>query len=458
MKKITLLFMLFFAIVSTNAQNYLISFAATGASTTLDSIKTENLTQSTSLTILGGDVLHLSGTVGINELTINEEMIKVSPNPMQEKAEISFYAKQAGNTSLFIYEISGKKVLQTNANHTKGIQKYQVSGLKEGVYFIKISGENYFHTSKLIIQNTIRIEAKIEYLGNEKTETVSVKPEITANKTKGTKSTIDMAYTTGDNLRFIGYSGTYSTTVLDVPTADETITFNLSSHTCGDTLTDIRNGKTYSTVLIGSQCWMAQNLNIGSKIAGATNQANNSTIEKYCYNDLETNCDIYGGLYQWAETVQYLNGATNTTSWNPLPMGNVQGICPSGWHIPTHDEWTTLERTVCTSATCATDFPYNNTTTGYRGTDEGNKLKESGTSHWANGNNGTNSSNFTALPGGYRDTDNTFYNISTFGYWWTATAYSSSYAWNRNPYYSFATVFRYGYHKAYGFGVRCVKD
>jgi uncharacterized protein (TIGR02145 family) len=156
--------------------------------------------------------------------------------------------------------------------------------------------------------------------------------------------------------------------------------------------------------------------------------------------------------------VQYLNGATNTTSWNPVPTGNVQGICPTGWHIPTHDEWTTLERAVCTSGTCATDFPYDNTTTNYRGTDEGGKLKETGYTHWISPNTGaTNSSNFFALPGGYRITVGSFYFVSYFGYWWTATE-SGALAWSRYLYYNNAQVTRSTLSKAYGFSVRCVKD
>ena len=241
-------------------------------------------------------------------------------------------------------------------------------------------------------------------------------------------------------------------------TAVDSITFyqaGSGSFTCGGTLTDTRDGKTYSTILIGSQCWMAQNLNIGSKIAGANEQANNSTIEKYCYNDLETNCNVYGGLYQWAETVQYLNGATNTTSWSPVPTGNVQGICPSGWHIPTDAEWCTMENTV----EAGTDASCN--TTGWRGTATGGKLKEAGSIHWTATNEcgGTcNTSGFTALPGGCRFTDGSFNNISYNGSWWTATEYDATTAWYRILDYSTATVYRYGNVKANGFSVRCLKD
>ena len=94
-------------------------------------------------------------------------------------------------------------------------------------------------------------------------------------------------------------------------------------------------GKIYNTIQIGTQCWLAGNLDVGTQINGSANQTNNSTIEKYCYNDDPANCTTYGGLYQWAEAVAYTNGATNISSPSPAFTGNIQGICPTGWHIPT---------------------------------------------------------------------------------------------------------------------------
>jgi hypothetical protein len=218
MKKITVLFLVIFAIAKINAQNYLISFAGTGVSTTVDSVKVENLTQGTSLTLLGGDILHLMGAVGINEMAANDETIQVCPNPMQGQAEISFYAKQAGNTQLSIYNISGRKVLQTVDDLSQGVQKYQIVGLKQGMYFINISGETYFYKAKLISLNTTQSETKIKYSGNEK-------PEVYAANLRSTKSTITMAYTTGDNLSYKGFSCINSTIIYDVPTSTKTVTF-----------------------------------------------------------------------------------------------------------------------------------------------------------------------------------------------------------------------------------------
>lgn len=115
---------------------------------------------------------------------------------------------------------------------------------------------------------------------------------------------------------------------------------------CPGTATVSYGGQTYHTVQIGTQCWMKESLNNGTRIDGYQDQTDNSAIEKYCYNDYEPNCDVYGGMYQWAEAVQYRNGATNTTSWSPVPTGNVQGICPAGWHLPADAEWTTLSNSI----------------------------------------------------------------------------------------------------------------
>jgi len=216
----------------------------------------------------------------------------------------------------------------------------------------------------------------------------------------------------------------------------------ISCSSCGVPITDARDGKNYNTVLIGTQCFMAQNLNIGTKINGTTEQTNNQVIEKYCYNNNDANCDVYGGLYQWAEMVQYLNGATNTISWNPVPTGNVTGICPGGWHLPTDAEWTVLT-----------------TFLGGEGV-AGGKMKEVGLAHWASPNTGaTNSSGFTALPGGYRHSSGNFYYLTSYAHFWSSTEYSSEGAWRRYLYYNSVNVSRdSSYYKIFGFSARCVQN
>ncbi len=194
-------------------------------------------------------------------------------------------------------------------------------------------------------------------------------------------------------------------------------------------ITDSRDGKTYNTVLIGDQCWMKENLNIGTRINGIQDQTNNQVIEKYCYDDLESNCDIYGGLYQWNEAMQYVTTA------------GVQGICPAGWHFPTTDELSTLANFLGGSNAA------------------GGKMKETGTIHWQSPNTGaTNSSGYTALPGGYRSIDGYFYSLTSYAYFWESSDYSSSEAYRYYLIYGYNHLSGYVYSKIFGYSVRCVQD
>jgi uncharacterized protein (TIGR02145 family) len=233
---------------------------------------------------------------------------------------------------------------------------------------------------------------------------------------------------TGLTLNTLYYVRAYATNSLGTAYGNEVSFTTLApGFTCGDIVS--YEGKTYNTIQIGTQCWFQENLNVGTKINGSQNQSNNSIIEKYCYNDLESNCDVYGGLYQWNEMMQY-----STTP-------GVQGICPTGWHLPTDAEWTTL-----------TDY------LGGAGV-AGGKMKEAGTAHWSPPNTGaTNSSGFTALPGGSRANNGNFYGFTLNAYFWSSTEYSSAYAWGRDLYYNDEDVDRNYNLKTNGFSVRCVRD
>jgi uncharacterized protein (TIGR02145 family) len=198
---------------------------------------------------------------------------------------------------------------------------------------------------------------------------------------------------------------------------------------CLSPITDTRDGKTYNTVLIGTQCWFAQNLNVGSRIDRSLIQTNNGTIEKYCYNDDVNNCNVYGGLYQWDETMHY-----STTE-------GAKGICPTSWHLPTDAEWTTLT-----------------TFLGGEGV-AGGKLKETGLSHWAPPNTGaTNSSGFTALPGGYSYLSNLFGGLTYYPSFWSSSLYDATDAWSRYLFFNDESVGRQNDIYALGFSVRCLKD
>jgi len=207
---------------------------------------------------------------------------------------------------------------------------------------------------------------------------------------------------------------------------------------CGQTLTDTRDGKVYNTVQIGNQCWMKENLNIGTRIAGSSNQTNNGTIEKYCYDNDENNCTAYGGLYQWDEMMQY--------SLTP----GIQGICPAGWHLPTDAEWCTLTTFLDVNVNCASET--------WNGVDAGGKMKETGYIHWLSPNVGaTNSSGFTGLPGGARNTGGWYGSLTDRGHFWSSTSYLSTLAFIRALDFNGQQVGRGASPKTDGFSIRCIK-
>ena len=189
-------------------------------------------------------------------------------------------------------------------------------------------------------------------------------------------------------------------------------------------------GKSYSTVLIGNQCWFKENLDVGMMISASGNQyqEDNGITEKFCYQDDVTNCSVYGGLYQWNEMMNYTTQEGN------------QGICPLGWHIPSDNDWNIL--------------------IGYLGevSVAGGKLKEAGTLHWNSPNTGaTNVSGFTALPGGDCDGGGGFLGQGIVARFWSSYGIDN-WAYYRSLFYDREDVSRNNMGKVNSLSVRCIKD
>lgn len=189
-------------------------------------------------------------------------------------------------------------------------------------------------------------------------------------------------------------------------------------------------GQLYHTVIIGNQCWMKENLNVGTKISGSSNQSNNGVIEKYCYTNDNNDCNTYGGLYQWNEMMNY------------SIVAGIQGICPAGWHLPTFVEWVELASFLGGESIA------------------GGKMKS--IDRWDSPNTGaTNSSGFSALPGGCRVTNGNFSQATEAGYFWSSTEDNSP---NTDSYYTYlhysvaSVEHDDSSNKYYGYSVRCLKD
>jgi len=454
MKKITFLILSIFVTTNIYSQIYVITFTANGASTTLDSVKVENITQSTEVMCYTGDVLHLIlNSTSVNKFESTNESINVYPNPVQDLSEISFFVKQQGMTTLSIYDVTGKEVLKDEKVLSIGIHKYNITGLKQGVYLINISGKDFFYTSKIISRNSLNGVAQLQYIGSEQQEVV-------IKNTKSTKGIVVMDYTAGDNLIFTGYAGNFNVIVNDVPTESKNIDFVFNS-ACGQLFEDNRDGNMYPTVHLGNQCWFAKNLAylplVHSNSEFAT-QGNNSQpgygVYGYDGNSVsiaksQSNYATFGVLYNWFAAMA---GATSSSS-NP---SGIQGICPSGWHLPSDAEWTQLTDYLSSNSQYCCGGISTRIAKSLAATT--NWITNSGTCAIGNNLSINNSSGFTALPGGDRYNDGTFGNVGNIGDWWGATEDDATDAWYRSMYYSNSNVTRGSYYKKYGFSVRCVRD
>jgi uncharacterized protein (TIGR02145 family) len=198
---------------------------------------------------------------------------------------------------------------------------------------------------------------------------------------------------------------------------------------CPGTPTVDYAGKMYNTVLVGNQCWLKENLDVGALILSVNGATDNDTIEKYCYGDDPANCARYGGLYQWTEAMQYATA----------PGG--QGICPPGWHIPTLAEYDVLGQTV---------------------NHDGNALKAAG--QGSGGGAGTNTSGFSAMLAGYRY----YLGYTTLlgtGYYWSSTESAAANAnylglagYNESIYLGSSIDGVREARKDEGFSLRCLQD
>ena len=209
------------------------------------------------------------------------------------------------------------------------------------------------------------------------------------------------------------------------------------------TVTDM-DGTTYSTVTIGGQIWMAENLRTtkyrdGSAIPEVTDNAawqGLSTGAWSNYGNFAGNNATYGKLYNWHA------------------VNDARGLCPQGWHVATDAEWKTLETTLGLPASELN-------IAGYRGDAEnvGGKMK-SAIDLWEPPNTGANnSSGFSGLPGGHRNADGQFVGVRYYGDWWSATQVDAMYAWSRSLDNEDPGIYRYGdLSKKDGSCVRCLRD
>ena len=204
--------------------------------------------------------------------------------------------------------------------------------------------------------------------------------------------------------------------------------------------TDARDGKTYKTVMIGTQVWMAENLNY---------DYNRNTAKSYCYNGNADSCAKYGRLYTWAAAMDSAakfseTGETCGYGKTCYSARRVRGVCPEGWHLPDTTEWGSLKKSVADSL-----FDGDISDAGYA-------LKSK--SGWFNGGNGSDAFGFGALPAGRLNDEGKFDKVLTTASFWSSTEYFANSAYLVELNYDKTTLDTYNYYKKLARSVRCVKD
>ncbi|MDP2722062.1 MAG: FISUMP domain-containing protein [Bacteroidales bacterium] len=392
----------------------------------LDSLLVKNISRDCDTVIYSPDTtLVLFYTVGIPEKTKNTFSISQNyPNPaIHGNTSFDVFMPESGQIRMQLFNIYGNAVLDYSNNMTQGKYTFDILNLNQNTYMLTASVTG---SSKSI---------KMMSFGNKSKGVPELIQRSYSNISSNLKT--DYAFTPfefeqGDTLWYIGYSITPgmitgSDVIESIPQSDTTIIFDIiEGIPCQGTEAVKYDGHLYPTVQIDEQCWLKENINIGLMINGDTNMTNNGVIEKYCYNNEPENCEIYGGLYQWDELMQY------TT------QDESQGICPPEWHV-------------------ASDNDFNELTLNHSGSD----LKETGTSHWSTGNYGTNSTGFTALPAGYRGYNSGVFEMLREGAdFYLSTVYlpNPETVWYRSLYYASSWVVGGNVWKTHGDSVRCVKD
>ena len=404
----------------------------------LDSIKVKNRTQGgdttlfwpdTTLTlgITPGDLLLYIGYITgypIGVFDINHEKNKFQlyqnfPNPVKDQCNVTLYVPEKGIVNVVVSDIQGRMVINNYWQFDKGLHSFLFTPGHGNLFFLSARWNGIIRSVKILAEGD----------NSEKNCTLDC--------------TGDVARKPGLKASF--YSGNLimkESGILDTPENNETYTFQFATNIpCPGTPTVIYEGQVYNTIQIFSQCWLKENMNVGSMIDSNQNMYDNGVIEKYCYKNEEDSCTKYGGLYQWNEMMQYSS------------QQGTRGICPHGWHLPTDEEWKILE------GTADSQYGIGDKTWGeypYRGFDAAKNLKT--TNGWFMGGNGTDLFGFAGLPGGGHHVYGNFVGLHKSGIWWTSTERNNINAEYRIMDYIYPVVTKMYDYKEFGHSVRCLRD
>lgn len=417
----------FVSIRSFGQQNINLSFEAQhyeGQHVHLDSTKVINLSRNCDTTIYSPDtILSLPYYVGILETEIGKpfELIDLYPNPSRSGSFL-FSIKTGSNINVFISVVdqNGRLVLNKEDYHViKGKTKFQLETQSHGLCFLMVETESF------------KISKKLFSIGEVCAATRLTRIATSSNFKKQINSQNPFWFIPGDTLWCIGYSispeGVPSSDIIEVsPKSSTHYLFTVfEGMPCDDCPGVMYGDYLYPTVKVESQCWLKENLQIGNMISGDSAMKDDGIIEKYCYDNLQENCEEYGGLYQWNELMQYTE------------KEGTQGICPEGWRVATDDDYL--------------EMIYDHS---------GPKCVERGDLHWlpSYNANATNEKGWTARAGGFNNfLYNKFEFLKMHSSYYSSTKMDYDWVWyiefNKNGAIFFGTAPKFSGHS-----VRCIQN
>ena len=414
----------------------------------MNSILIENLSQGGDTTLYEPDtVLVLDYITGINHpYSIDGKKLMLSqnfPNPMHGKSEVNLSLPNSGSVLMLVSDIMGRELVRKEFQLEKGVHTFLCYPGRESIYFLTVKAGGQIQSLKMFNTPARSGSTKRFQMVYNGPNSLSVN-----NRAKSSRDIF--LFLPGDELRYTAVSSFGEEEITDAPQNDKTYTFQFGGGgvPCPgmETITDF-DANVYNTVLIGDQCWMAENLRTttyknGTPIPNVEDGSAWSGLDSGAFvwyeNDV-TWKESYGALYNWFATV------------------DPNGLCPEGWHVPTNADWTAL-----TDYIGGTFYPHSAELKSCRQVDSplGGACNTSEHPRWsANINNyGTDEYGLSILPGGIRFNYGFFSDLGNYGYYWSGTEYNGYYAWYRSWYYGHGTIEANYYAKSSGFSVRCLKD
>lgn len=444
MKRIILLLPALLIVFLSIAQDYQVVFHAQGIATQIDSVEIENINQNKSLTIYGQNILHLSGTVGIDNSDVTPKELSIYPNPATESVSLQFCSEKQETAKLELFDISGKLIFSQSTEINQGQNTLKLSGFGKGNYIVSLCSDTFRYTKTFVSvsngNNQLRFEQENSSSDIESQKRYEVE----------SRSVISWQYNDGDILVFKAFADGNSRIAVYYIIASTDLYFDFVL--CQDA-----DGYKYPVTNIGSNTFMAENLhtsryNNNLPIPDVTDDTEWTSLVSgaRCYynNDSAGYSQTYGALYNF-EAV------------------NSGVLCPHGWHVATQSEWEQLLVYLQNNgynydgSSDSDSDPGTNDKTAKSLTKDMNWMSD--TEVGSPGNSDfpafRNRTGFSGIAAGMRGVSGSATNINIIAVWWSSTSTNPNTATRLIIQYNLAnSVISYSADKKFGLSVRCVKD